>query len=182
MGLVRERNYAKDYIRQEGGGKKPKYIYQGTWYVVDLSDEEYKKLKFSYGISGIVLFAMLILAGLVNTGGSRTIYVVFPYIITVFPLIYTEIGICNLVFGERRMTQKAYDYSLMRVRKSAAAIAVLAVCSAVGELAYLILESSGGNPAGEMIYLMAVTLMAAAAYLLGRRKVPVRTEASGQDS
>ena len=33
-----------------------------------------------------------------------------------------------------------------------------------------------------MIYLMAVTLMAAAAYLLGRRKVPVRTEASGQDS
>lgn len=149
---------------------------------MDLQDEEYKKLKISYGISGIVLFAMLILAGIVNTGGSRTIYVVFPYIITVFPLIYTEIGICNLIFGERRMTQKAYDYSLMRVRKSAAAIAVLAVCSAVGELAYLILESSGANPAGEMIYLTAVTVMAAAAYLLWRRKVLVRTEASGQYS
>ncbi|WP_026664267.1 MULTISPECIES: hypothetical protein [unclassified Butyrivibrio] len=135
------------------GRFRDRFFYKGDIYVLPFGETEKKKTYLPCVVYGILMFAALVVQGLLNQTSSRTIWVVLPYFFQFLPVLFFFIGIVEYLGATPRMTRRQYDKGVGRMHFCGVAVIVLAAISALCEVIYLILRRGQYDVRLELIYL-----------------------------
>jgi hypothetical protein len=111
-------------------------------------------------------------AGLLNTSGSRVLYVAMPYVCLFFPVVFNVIGAVVLMSAGSKLEFAAYDKSINRIHKSSIGQLVISGITATGDICYLLFGSHTDQMRREMVFLICMVIVLLISILLLRvRKI-----------
>ncbi len=147
------RSYLNDFKLQDDG----KYKYEGAIYKMDESKITYKKARRLLCIGSIVVFALLLIAGLVKADGAMdTMYITIPYVLSmVFTILLTYKCIC-LYFSRYPLYEYEYKDTVAKYDIYATIALVLIIATFIGELIYIILNGVTKFIGGTIIFVICV--------------------------
>lgn len=143
---------------------KKKVIYTGDYYKTDMPRDQIVKYKICFILVSVLMAALFFCMGLLNNDGSRTFYVVFPYILQLLPIAYTIISAVSF-YPKEVLTVVQYEKAFIRIRTAGTWILILSVAGAIGETVY-ILGGYGNTVNLELIFLICNLVMAALAIVI----------------
>lgn len=151
-------NFKDDYSRYHrltGKGRVVEDVaYVGEYYIVDFENEKVKqRITLINIIFAVLLAALLIGAGLVNTQSSRTIWIVAPYLLTFMPTAYMLIGAVEYKTVGLKMQRVQYELTLLRMKRSAIGIMVLAIINVVLDIVFIIKQHEKISVTSELVYI-----------------------------
>ena len=135
------RKYANDYEidtqKDENGVEKQITVYRGDYYEVELNGEGIKKFRhYSLLLVGL-MFLLHFGNGFLNVGGMYQFYIVFPYVIAFFPLLYMVSGAFKLPKEIRLFKRDEIELSFKQVENSSKIFLTLVGLLALGEVIFL---------------------------------------------
>ncbi len=137
--MGRRNKYVKDYeTRIKEGGDGEEVVYTGKYYRMNVSDEKRKKVGISYLAIQVAYVVAFLLMGMLDTDGSRKVYIVLPYMFLFLPIYYGLLGTLKLLRAKSEMVFAEYDQSILRIKKSTTGMMILSLAVAVGEVFYLV--------------------------------------------
>ncbi|WP_408070050.1 hypothetical protein [Butyrivibrio sp. JL13D10] len=135
------------------GRFRDRFFYKGDLYVLPFDENQKKKTYLPCFLYGGLMFAALIVQGLINQTSSRTLWVVLPYFIQYLPVLFFLLGIVEYLGATPRMTRQQYDKGVGRMHFCGIAVIVLAAISAICEMIYLIIRRGQYDAGLELLYL-----------------------------
>lgn len=166
---MKERKYASEYdikIDEVKGKKvKKKLEYNGEYFVLDGGERMLGSMKSIFTGYAVTMFLLYITGAAVDFGGSRTLYVVIPYAVCIFPMVFLLLGVGKLYFVKYRMEHIEFDSSIVRIGRCLKGLLILPGVSAVGELVYLLVGENGQKSFLDGIFLTAMLLISLFSYL-----------------
>ena len=126
------RKYNDEYITDISGKAKDGVIYIGDWYVFENDAKTVLRAKLLATVFSLLSAVLFVAAGFLDAEASYTAYVFMPYIITFLPIVFSVAdGFKLLSFGER-LTHKQYDNTVVNLRHTSLATAILSGLSLIG--------------------------------------------------
>lgn len=168
--MFRLRTYVKDYEIRESTDKrgtvKKVPVYVGPWFESVADDTMRKCLNRIYATMAVVMIALFLGCGFLDTVGSRNMVNALAYAFSCFPVVYNFIGMVATQRLGRRADRKEYDMSVRRMRHSAVGIMILYPIAIVSEIVVVLTGENKGNLLTESLYILLCGLMIAAAWLV----------------
>lgn len=143
--------YLESYVRDLGGD----YTYSGAYFKFDMPEKELRHVKAALAVLTSALAALFVFAGMLNSAGSRILYVILPYAVMLLPILFMLSDIYKIAVIIRPMTRKQYDHSVVQLKRSTVAVIIFSAMSAVGDIIYLLFFCSPADVSKELIYLIA---------------------------
>jgi len=176
------RKYTADYrleneLDPKTGRLVTRAVYRGDWFGFSAAPEAVAGLKKRDTVCG-VLAALCFAAGLaLNAPATRTMYVLLPFALLLFPLYYTLAGCRRLVTAKERVTREHRDKICDRLPASSLFLMILSALSAAGSV---IRWAALGAVWRDLLLLLAAALIFVCGLLiflrrglLAMRKLPV---------
>ncbi len=143
--------YLEGYVRDLGGA----YTYSGKYFKFDMPKKELRRVKAVLAVLAFALAALFVFAGILNSAGSRILYVILPYAVMLLPILFILSDIYKIAVNICPMTRKQYDHSVVQLKHSTAAVIIFSAMSSVGDIIYLLFFCSPADLSKELIYLVA---------------------------
>lgn len=152
------KNYEVKRITLPDGSVKEEVIYKGDYYCPQWTPQQKRNTKIACAVLVACSVLLFVLVGLLNTAGSRQYYVLLPFLLTSFPIAFEIFAIFRLLFSSDKMTIDIFHNSLLRMKKSSVAAAVIAAVGVLGEVAFLTLNPAN-FAADELCFLCGIFLI-----------------------
>lgn len=149
------KNYEVRQITLPNGSVREEVIYKGEYYCPQWTPKQKTAAKVGASVLVGCAAALFVLIGLLNTEGSRRYYVLLPFLLTSFPTVFEVFAVFRLWFSEDKMTIDVFHNSLLRLRKSSAAAAVIAAVGVAGDMIFLFSDPAN-HAADEQLFLLGV--------------------------
>jgi|GEM_PF-1781784 len=177
-----KKHYAEQYevVQQLDGAKgrrvKYDYIYKGDYFRYDVPDRKLLQIRILYLALSVVCAALFVLAGLLDTDGTRRLWVALPYVGMFFPIAMMVYTCIKQFFASRDMTEKEHDAVVGDLKKATLGLVAVSALTVIGTAVFLLTEDIR-EPAREWAFLgMTAALFAAAlSHWLIQRSIPVIT-------
>ncbi len=164
------KKYSEDYDLVETiddkGRVKRKAVYSGNYYEITVDEESLVKFKKS----SLLLLAGILLShisvGFINNQGMNQFYVIFPYVIVFFPLMYLISGILSLPWEKRNYIRSEIGLSFDRMKSSSMALITFLGLGIFGELVFLIFGAKADDYLLEFLHLFLDIFTTAAVYYI----------------
>lgn len=135
------KKYTKDYSVEtdinEKGKIVEKYKYIGKFYEMSVTKDEKLGYIKKLTVSVVIFITCFLIAGLLNTNGSRNIFIVLPYATYVFPALYLIMGLYSFAKVSGPMKHSDYDLSVCRMSKCINAIMVISAYLLFADLVFI---------------------------------------------
>ena len=145
------RKYKEEYEVRENGRKKD-VIYIGEYYSIQADDLKIQRLRLLYGITMLCLIVLFLIGGLLNNDGSRIFYVIVPYVCSIIPLFYMGLATVQFLRIHSEIQHIFYDLSVIRLKKTGAALIAFSVMTLIGDLIYFFTQFSQINLGMEIVF------------------------------
>jgi hypothetical protein len=146
-----KRKYLDSYVRSLSGD----YEYTGSYFKFDMPEEILKRVKIALAVLTVSVAVLFVFAGMLNSAGSRVLYVILPYAVLLLPILFMLSDVYKIAVNKKPMTRKQYDHSVLQLKRSTLAIIIFSAMSAVGDIVYILFFCSPVDLFGELIYLAA---------------------------
>lgn len=157
--------FSSEY-KEEANGK---YSYVGSYYTLPINEEEKKKTAIMNFVFFVLFGVLEVAIGMINPDSSRTAWVIFPYIFLFLPIAYFFIGAYTYVGLPVKMEHAAYRGSIVRMRRSAMGIIILAIVNIIADVVFMIIYRNSLNWAREIIYCVGLVIILVLAVIFGKR-------------
>lgn len=119
--------YNLEYETSENGKLIEKAVYVGDY--VSFGSKKYTKRKVTLRllVGALILLGLTVLAGILNTGSGRFIFIGVPFVFVVLPIIYLFRGVFALMERPEPFTMVTYRNSIERTMNSYKGLFVLFV-------------------------------------------------------
>lgn len=135
------KKYTKDYSVEadvnEKGKIVEKYKYIGKFYEMSLTKGEKLAYIKKLTVSVVIFITCFLFAGLLNTNGSRNVFIVLPYATYLLPGMYLIMGLYSFAKASGRMKHSDYDLSVCRMSKCINAIMVISAYLFFADLVFI---------------------------------------------
>lgn len=165
---MKAKKYFSDYAptKSEEGKLNPKeFQYIGKYKTFDISKEKFYKFKLLTFILTCVIAFCFIVSGMVDSYSGRCAYVLIPYVITIFPILYLSMGVIKLGGCSNKFTRKQFDFSIYRIYHSVVAILFIDTCVCIGDIIMCLANYSDTNT-NDLIFFFSQVIMLVATALL----------------
>ncbi len=164
--------YSEEYDRvlklNKRGRAYTDAVYKGGYYVLPF-DEKGKKKRSWINIGAVfLLFAIWLMAGLLNQDSSKTFWIVYPYLFILLPLGYMLMGAVSFFGAPLRMQNAQYQTSLARLKHSCIGAMCLSGLSALLDIIYIFTHWGDIALARELLYLASHIVFIVAAFAYGK--------------
>lgn len=168
------KKYYKDYklvtkIHMNGKAKQ-EVQYSGKYYISQLNKAELLKVKVRYFALALCSDIALIGVGLINTPGSRILYIALPYVGLFFPAFYCLMGAIKFSSAGDKLVYAAFDKSINRIYRSCLGQIILSSITIIGEICYLLFNKHKDRLLGELLFLSGMVIVLALNVLLFRNR------------
>jgi len=158
------RNLFRVETVESGKHVRQKVVYTGDYYKTDMPKKQEKVCKVLLIAIPVVMAVLFVYMGLLDNNGSRTFYVVLPYVLQFLPISYSIISAVSF-YPKEMLTVIQYEKAYIRIRTSGMWILILSVAGIIGEIVY-ILGGYGDTPGLEIIFLICNFAMAGLAMVI----------------
>lgn len=178
---MKKKYLSEDYKPVVGPDGKKDYRYVGPFFTLELPTDRWKPFIILCWISIGFAVAAVVVAGLVDSLGLRTLYVALPYLMLMVPVALSVPAGWRLSRKHLRMTRDEHEKSALRLKVCAGVAAALAAATLVAEGICLLL-----HPATPVInelpllLLMAAMTAVMAGFFRTLKHIPVQTDARGE--
>lgn len=143
------------------------YTYVGKRYTLDTAARNAQR---PWLIAEAVLAAVLFLAGgLINNLGSRCMYVLPFYVVTLLPTVYFAMGVGRICRMQARITELDMEDGISSAQRSALGLMVLGVLWAVSDLVFIIFHGVADLWLREVLFLLCGVVCALVGWDAGKR-------------
>lgn len=157
------KKYYKDYEMiqktQANGKVKEEAKYIGDYYISQISKVALNRKKIYHSALSLCSVAIVIAVGILNTPGSRVIYVSLPYVCLYIPAIFSLIGTTQFLGVGERLEYMVYDKTRNRVRKSIGGIIVISLLTIIGDVFFILYRHPIERLQVELIFLTGITIL-----------------------
>jgi hypothetical protein len=164
------KRFADDYetviTTDEKGNEKKTAVYRGEYFEVALDYEGMLRFKRKCLLLLAAIIVLHISGGFVNNPGMNQFYTGLPYVIAFFPLLYLAMATLRLPQEKRNYQRDEIGLSFGRMKTSSYVLLILLGMGVLGELAFLLVFSTGDQSMLEFLYLALAIITAAAVYFL----------------
>ncbi len=131
-----EKRYVKDYEAAADGS----FHYRGAYYKLKLDSQGKRKASLDCFVCAAVMMTLFFVSLCINNDGSRVFYILMPYIFCGLPLFYCLRGCDVFRKAGPAMERREYERGILRIKRSAAAAAVLTGYTAAADLLFLLVH------------------------------------------
>lgn len=110
-------DYRIDYIVGRNGKKKKQPVYIGALYQWELQAEELRRLKLLYLGVALTGWGLFIGSLWFYSELAKLWYVTVPYSITLFPLLFLSMAVCNMLIVKRPYTREKKEKTIDRLQR-----------------------------------------------------------------
>lgn len=128
-------------------------MYDGNYYACRLSETELRKKKIHCLALALCSNATVLGVGLINTSGSRVIYVALPYVSLFIPTFFCLMGVLRFMVVGNKLEYATFDKSQNRIYRSTIGQIILSSVVALGDICYLLLYENIENLLREIVFL-----------------------------
>jgi len=172
--------YAEQYeatprlFGKKGRWVKYDYEYKGDYFRYDISDEKLLKVRAIYAAATFACAALFVAAGLLNTQGTRRLWVALPYVFMFLPIAFMAYDSVKQFSAPRDMTEKDRDSIVSEFSKATLALTILSGVALIGTSVFLLTEKVS-ELAIELVFLGFIMIVFALSFALWRyqRSIPV---------
>ena len=178
------KKYYKDYKliskHLPNGKVRQEVKYDGNYYTCRLSETELRKKKVYYLALALCSNATMLGVGLLNTSGSRVIYVALPYVCLFIPTFFCLMGVLRFMVVGNKLEYATYDKSRNRIRRSTIGQIILSSVVALGDICYLLLSDNIEKLLRELFFLggMILVLILSIRFLIIQKTIIYEIEES----
>lgn len=139
---MRYKRYRGDYQVQVDENKKRTFKYTGQYHELTASDEEISAYIKANLATVIVLVAMHLVMAFLNTDGSRSFYVLFPYLFSFMSVLFMISGMFRVLYRRERRLLELYDYEkgYSRIYHSISGCMVISGIIVIADIVFIICE------------------------------------------
>lgn len=130
-----------DYERRMDGQGREIYIYTGPVFSLALSEAQLSRYRLACWLAPLVMIALYVAIGLLNTQSMHKFYVVFPFIALMMPLALLLSDAYKLSTNRKEMQRKEYLRCIVQMRRCTVTVLIFAVLLALGQLGVILFES-----------------------------------------
>lgn len=163
------RKYAEDYDIvvdvDDKGREKRKAVYHGDYFEIDLDQASLTKFNTTSILLMVAIIIFHIAGGFVGNRGMYHFFVVLPYTIAFFPMLYMVVGVISLPREKRKYRRDEIGLSFTRIKNTSTILLILLSIGVIGEILYLLFFAGGSVELLEIIFLALEALATAAVYL-----------------
>jgi len=161
--------YVDDYEFDSAGG----CVYKGDYYCYDMPPQKLVRMKIIYAVLALFSAAAYVSMGFLNVGSSRVLYVALPYAAMFLPMAFMGADVFKIITAKEKMTQKAYNHSVVQLKGVTIAVMILAGLSLAGDVLFLAINGIYAMN-NEIIYILGCLLIVAVniVFLHLQRKFP----------
>ena len=141
---MRKKRILADYAHDVGADGKPSYRYEGPLYSLHAAPAAWKRYLLAAWLAPVLGLVLLIAMGLLNSEGTRVIYVALPYV-SIFLPVFLLFGDAYKVTRARHPMRRAeYERSVVQMRRATVAALVLSLCVLAGQGVLLLVSGWNG--------------------------------------
>lgn len=137
------RDWTKDYRETTGQDGKKRYIYTADRFGLT---EKGRSAYARVALHAALTLALLAAAGLLDSPGSRVLYVALPWAGLCFAAALALFDGARILLTKRALTARDYSSSALRLKRTLAWMLALSALSAAGDAVFFL---TGGRPADE---------------------------------
>ena len=164
------KRYADDYetviTTDEKGNEKKTAVYRGEYFEISLDEEGLSSFKRKCLLLLAVIIVLHISGGFVNNKGMNQFFVGLPYVTAFFPLLYLALAVLRLPKEARKYRRDEIGLSFDRMKTTSFILFTFLGMGVLGEIAFLLLFSTGDQNLLEFLYLTLAILTATAVFIL----------------
>ncbi len=159
---------------KKGRWLKYNYKYKGDYFKYDVSDQKLLKIRIVFLAVTLLCAALFVGAGLLNTDGTRRMWVSLPYISMFLPLAVMAYDCVKQFFAQREMTEKERDSVVEELLKSTFGLVITSGLTIVGTIVFLLTEQVQ-KIANELLFLGMIFLVFIVSFVMWKyqRSLPV---------
>ena len=175
------RKYTADYrlensVDPRSGRIVTRPVYRGDWYRFSETREVIARVRRRFFVCTGAAALCFGLALALNAPASRTIYVLVPFALLLFPLYYTAAGCRRLATAGERVTREHRDKIYDRLCSSTLFLMVFSAASAAGNAVRWI---TAGESARDVLFLILTAAVFTAGLVMFRARRLLRLEPAG---
>lgn len=161
---------------KRGRWLKYNYTYKGDYFRYDVPDKKLLGIRILFALVTLICTALFVAAGLMDTAGTRRMWVALPYVCMFLPLGFMVYDCVKQFFAKREMTEKERDSVVTELRKATLGLVIASGLTAAGTAVFLLTEPVA-ELAGELIFLGMMLFVCMLAFALWKyqRSIPVIT-------
>jgi len=161
---------------KEGRWLKYNYTYKGDYFRYDVPDKKLLVIRIIFAAATLVCAALFVAAGLMDTAGTRRMWVALPYVCMFLPIGFMVYDCVKQFLAKREMTEKERDSVVAELRKATLGLVVASGLTAAGTAVFLLTEQVA-ELARELIFLGMMLFVCMLAFALWKyqRSIPVIT-------
>lgn len=153
------RRYRNEYevvINEKTGKKELRYI--GDYYRFEAGPEKLaERLRMYILLLGLIV-GLYIVGALIDSAGTRVMYVMVPYAVAIFPMVYLIMAVVRTGMEKGDMEHIAFDCSVTRIKKTTISNMVIMGISFVGDIIFIITKNDIIDITRELLF--AFTMLA----------------------
>lgn len=138
------KKYHKDYktekVQSSDGKEDEKILYEGDYYTFSIDAKEKKRVFISFLLADSLYILFFILSGLLNNDGSRSIFIVVPYVFLFLPIVYLTMGTFSFLNIKEKMERVTYDKALGRMDRSSIGILCISLYLCIADGIFIVLN------------------------------------------
>ena len=180
---MKEKRYMEDWVNRthidDRGREKRTPEYRGDWYSWGTDSGAFRRK----ALLGCVLsMALIIVYFLLDFPGGRMLYVFLPLGLALFPGMYWGMGVWSVFHAPNPMTRLQKEKGLSRVLRCSAAVMILMLAAAVGEIVFMVRDGKAALEWPGLLLIAAAGLAAAYTMLAAREAQNSLTVRRHEDS
>lgn len=161
---------------KRGRWLKYDYAYKGDYFRYDVSDKKLLRIRILCAAVTLVCAALFVAAGLINTTGTRRLWVALPYVFMFLPIAFMIYDCVKQFFAKREMTEKERDSVVAEMRKATLGLVIASGLTVAGTAVFLLTERAS-ELAGELTFMGMMLLVFILSFVLWKyqRSIPIIT-------
>ncbi|MGI6150431.1 MAG: hypothetical protein ACOYIR_00525 [Christensenellales bacterium] len=171
--------YSEQYevTPQLGGGRiKYEVTYKGDYFRYGVPDKKLLNIRILFLAVTLACAALFVVAGLLDTVGTRRLWVALPYVGMFLPVAWMLYACIKQFFAKRDMTEKEHDSVVGDLKKATLGLVITSGLTFAGTAVFLLTEKVP-DPSKEWMFLGMVFFLFIISFGLWKyqRSIPVIT-------
>lgn len=160
------------------GSKRVKYAvtYKGDYFRYDVSDKKLLQMRLLFAAAALLCIALFVGAGLLNTEGTRCMWVVLPYVALFLPLAFLAYDVVKQFFASRDMTERERDSVVTELKTATVGLVIVSGIASLAAAIFLLVGKTV-NPTKEWLFLGMMVFLFIISFALWKyqKSIPVIT-------
>jgi hypothetical protein len=180
MGTMFTKKFSDDYetvvIRDDEGREKKIAVYRGDYFELVLDEAGIRNFRRNSFLLLVAVAVFHISGGFINNQGMYQFYIVLPYVLAFFPLLYLIAGVLRLPKEKRKYRRDEIGLSFDRMKINSRVLLIFLGIGVLGEIMFIFFVSNSDQLLLECLYLALEMSTAAAVYFLIHLQRKIRVQ------